>query len=288
MAINSAVGSFDASQTIMSDIQPVIDYMVGEQTKTNEYNSAEAAIQRQFQATQSALEREFNASEAAKNRDWQEMMSNTAHQREVADLRAAGLNPVLSASGGNGAAVGSGATASQSSSPSGAKGSAGNINAGLVSLFGTLLDNQTKLMMSMNSGAQVNSYYDTQLALAELRRAWEVEDRAYEEDWYQRRGELDKEWQKEINSAKPGSGYMAGLLHELGLSDPSYGIIDQAIDGAKGYGSLIGAAVDWLKDKIRGSGSSSSSAPTSSSYDAYRAGKKGYIQLSSSYDRYRR
>lgn len=61
-------------------------------------------------------ERSWSAEQAQKQMDFQERMARNAHTYEVEDLKRAGLNPVLSASGGSGSMSSSGAAASESSS----------------------------------------------------------------------------------------------------------------------------------------------------------------------------
>lgn len=104
-----------------------------------------------------ALQREtneFNAAEAQKTRDYQERLSNTAHAREIADLKNAGLNPILSVQGGSGASTPSGATADFDSPGRGLAQSVNQANA-------------TKLGY-INSAAQaMSSYFDNEAKKAQ-------------------------------------------------------------------------------------------------------------------------
>ena len=137
-----------------------IAYMQGVAQANNAWSAGQAQIQREWQEQQNAKAMAFNQNEAAKNRNWQEMLSNTAHQREVRDLMAAGLNPVLSAMNGNGASVGSGATA-QGVTSQGAKGDTDmSVNGAIVNLLGSILSAQTQI-----EAANVNAR--TQEAVAE-------------------------------------------------------------------------------------------------------------------------
>ena len=127
----SAQGAFNqasANQANMLNDQSVANqyaFNSAQMQAANDYNTqawSQAAAwneemwqkQADFNAEQAAIQRQFNAAEAQKNRDWQTEMSNTAYQRAMKDMAAAGLNPILAYSQG-GASVPGGAVASGTS-----------------------------------------------------------------------------------------------------------------------------------------------------------------------------
>ena len=84
-----------------------------EGTAAREWSAKQAEIAYERQKELMKTQMEYNSREARLARQWQEDMANTVYTRSVANMREAGINPILAANMGlSGAQVGSGQTAS--------------------------------------------------------------------------------------------------------------------------------------------------------------------------------
>lgn len=105
----------DASQAVSGLVDQLNPYEYAKEMKDLEDDAWQRQADYNTASAREAME--FSSAEAEKNRQWQEYMSNTAYQRAVADLRKAGLNPLLAYSQGSASTpTGSVAVSSQASS----------------------------------------------------------------------------------------------------------------------------------------------------------------------------
>lgn len=175
-----------------------------------------------------------SASEARKNRNFQERMSNTAHQREVKDLLAAGLNPILSAKLGG------------SSTPPGATGQVPEFNATGKGIAAAQAAGQLKLLQAQiadtNEAANLKRFQSTDISSTQATRIDALMGQ-YRRDLEAAGVSIEQKreiMQKILNLKKEYE------ILELQRKHSAYGI-NEAAANSKFYDSMGGDVSVWAK-----------------------------------------
>lgn len=129
LGLSAPVGPSSASDIAKLDVAGNYMNYYNEAAKSGidqEYAYALAGLQTDYDI--SVYNNEWSAKQAEISRNWEERLSNTAYQRAVKDLKAAGLNPILAAGGGA-----STPNSSQATVDTGATGTATNLASQTIS-----------------------------------------------------------------------------------------------------------------------------------------------------------
>jgi len=138
------------------------------QQEAQQFNKEEAEAARQFNALEAEKARTFSAEQVTQQEAFQERMASTQHQRAAADLKAAGFNPILSASSGFQAASPSGSAASGMAASAGAASSPAPQQA-LRANLGDLLSSALQIAQIKNVEAQTDkTKVETQVAASDI------------------------------------------------------------------------------------------------------------------------
>lgn len=210
-------------------------------------NSAKSIALQLQQLANEATEKSFqyNSQEATTARNWQKEMSDTSHQREVADLKKAGLNPVLS-SGGNGA---------QSYTTSSASAQASDPTSAVGNVWSSQIGADATRAAAAQSAKAMKYAADQQAAAARYAASMQYESTKYAWDSKAQQLKDEYKYKKDLVLNTPVSNVSSLIdkyLTKAGISDIA--INSKTAKGLKSFTSgVLNNPSKLFKDNVKAS-----------------------------------